>query len=97
VIENLFLSSSLPLKYNLLIGPRNGVSRCTQKLVEKKLKTDELFFTFETKVSNVNIFLAVESSFTLHQRTFAFLVMMNEFKFTSTCPCAIRVEIGCYD
>ena len=47
MIENLFLSLSLPLKYNLLLGPRNGVSGHAQRLVEKELKTDKLFFAFE--------------------------------------------------
>ena len=38
VIENSFLSSSLPLKYDLVLGPHNGVSRRTGWLVERELE-----------------------------------------------------------
>ena len=48
----LTLSSSLPFKYDLLLGSYNGVRRHTRKLVEKKLEAVNHPFTKNKEIRN---------------------------------------------
>jgi len=65
--ENPFLSLTLPLRCDLLLGPHYGVNGRTQRLVEKKFKTNQLFFSpLKSEVSKCQCLFAVESSLTLH-------------------------------
>ena len=50
MLKSLSVSSSLPLKYDLLLGPHNGVRRRTQRMVEKKFKEDKLFSPLKSEV-----------------------------------------------
>ena len=59
----LTLRSSLPLKYDLLFGPHNGVSRHIQRLVEKELEEIKLFPLESLKTLKVKVFLISELGF----------------------------------
>jgi len=52
----LTLSPSLPLKYDLLLGPYNGVSRRTQRLVEREVEAVKLFPFENLRTLQVKVF-----------------------------------------
>jgi len=52
-------SSSLPLKYDLLLRPHNGVSRHTQRLVEREQEAVKLFPFENLKTVKVKVFRLV--------------------------------------
>jgi len=55
--------SSLPLKYDLLLGPHNGVSGRIQRFVEKELEAIKLFPLESLKTLKVKVFLISELGF----------------------------------
>jgi len=62
----LTLCSSLPLKYDLLLGPHNGVTRRIQRLVEKELEAIKLLPFQSLKTLKVKVFLISELGIFFH-------------------------------
>ena len=52
----LTLSPYLPPKYDVLLGPYNGVSRRTQRLVEREVEAVKLFLFENLRILQVKAF-----------------------------------------